>query len=674
MIFLGSKPKALEFSQLDVGDLLVHKQYGIGEFVGLQSLNMLGRDKEDFIVLNYKEGDKLFVPAYKASQIKRYSRKRSDQMTKALLDRLGNPKSWERKKSQAKKHIQSLAIELIELYKVRKQKKRPPFSPVTEALAHFSQGFPWTETPDQKRVIQEIMSDMSKEQPMDRLLTADTGFGKTEVALRACFRALENGFQVCLLAPTTVLTLQHFKNLKQRFKNTSFCLELLNRFVSPKDKDLIFQKVGQGSIDLLIATHSAFHPRLTFKNLGLLVLDEEHRFGVSQKERLSRFKKDLDILSLSATPIPRTLNMALSGIKDISVINQPPAQRKPVKIILKSWSEAADECIIQACQREKARGGQVLFVHNRVKTLNQRAEHLKRLLPDFRLGVAKGQMDDLEQVILDFFEQKYDMLLSTNIIESGMDIPQANTLFIDRVHEMGLGQIYQLKGRVGRSMEQAFCYLLFPERGRLSVLAKERLELLKKYSGLGNAFQLALHDLDHRGAGSLFGSEQSGHLQKIGEDLYFEMLNEQIQNQGGVVIEPEIGLPFVSGIPPIYIPEPRLRLLYYKSLSEALNKEAREKIRVELLEEFGPCPEELDHLFFLLDVRETCKKLLIRDLKVNPHSLSLTFHEKTSVSSDRILKILKAKKGKMTGEVSCRIPLQSTNLEMDIKQLLQELS
>ena len=671
--FFKLKAKALEFSQLDVGDLLVHKQYGIGEFAGLQSLNMLGRDMEDFIVLKYKDGDKLFVPAYKASQIKRYSRKRSDRMTQTLLDRLGNPKPWERKKSQAKKHIQSLAIELIELYKLRKQKKRPPFSPVTEALNHFAKEFPWPETPDQKRVIQEIMSDMSREQPMDRLLTADTGFGKTEVALRACFRALENGFQVCLLAPTTVLTLQHFKNLKQRFKNIPFHLELLNRFVSRKDKERIFQQAGQGDVDFLIATHSAFNPQLTFKKLGLLVLDEEHRFGVNQKERLSRFKKDLDILSLSATPIPRTLNMALSGIKDISVISQPPAQRKPVKIILKSWGEGAEECIVQACKREKDRGGQVLFVHNRVQTLNQRAEHLQRLLPDFKIGVAKGQMDDLEKVILDFFEQKYDMLLSTNIIESGMDIPQANTLFIDRVHEMGLGQVYQLKGRVGRSINQAFCYLLFPERGRLSVLARERLELLKKYSGLGNAFQLALHDLDHRGAGSLFGSEQSGHLQKLGEDLYFEMLNEQIQNQKEIFIEPEIVLPFVSGIPPLYIPEPRLRLLYYKSLSEASNKEARERIRLELLEEFGPGPKELDHLFFLLDIRETCKKLLIRDLKVSQHAvISLTFHEKTSVSSERILKILESRKGKMTAEMSFRVPLQSENLTMDIEQILQE--
>ena len=671
--FFRQKAKALEFSRLELGDLLVHRQYGIGEFIGLKSLKMLGK-KEDFIVMIYKDGDKLFVPAYKASQVKRYSRKRTDQITKTLLDRLGNPKAWERKKSKAKKHIQSLAIELIELYKLRKQKKRRPFAPVTEALDHFAKDFPWTETPDQKRTIQEIMADMNREQPMDRLLTADTGFGKTEVALRACFRALENNFQVCFLAPTTVLTLQHFENFKHRFNNTPFKLELLNRFISKKQKEFIFQQIKAGKIDFLIATHSVFSPQLLFKNLGLLILDEEHRFGVRQKERLFRFRKNLDVLSLSATPIPRTLNMALTGIKDISVISQPPAQRKPVQMILKAWDEGAESLIVQASQREKARGGQILFVHNRVKTLYQRAEWLKKVLPHFRIAVAKGQMKDLDKVMLDFFEKKYDLLLATNIIESGMDLPQANTLFIDRVHEMGLSQIYQLKGRVGRSSEQAFCYLLFPERNRLSVLAKERLELLEKYAGLGEAFQLALNDLENRGAGSLFGSEQSGHLQNLGEDLYFEILNEQLTDQKEIFIEPEISLPFSAGIPDTYIPEPRLRLLYYKSLSEALGEEARLSLKFELLEEFGPFPEELNQLFFLLELRDCCKKLLIQDFKATKQSLSLTFHEKTPVSPEKILKILKKRKGKMTTDLNCTLLLDSGNFIKDLEQLMQEFA
>ena len=380
--FFRQRARALEFSKLEIGDLLVHRQHGIGEFMGLQSLKIRDK-KEDFIVLKYRGGDKLFVPAYRASQVKKYSRKRSDLVSKTLLDRLGNPKYWERKKSQAKKHIQSLAIELIELYRLRKQKTRTVFAPVKKALNHFASQFPWRETPDQIRAIQEIMGDMDKKQPMDRLLAGDTGFGKTEVALRAVFRALENNFQVCFLAPTTVLTLQHFKNFQQRFKNTAFNLALLNRFVPKKQRESIFKKVKTGEIDFLIGTHSVFSSQLFFKNLGFLVLDEEHRFGVRQKERLFRFRQNLDVLSLSATPIPRTLNMALTGIKDVSLINQPPAKRKAVKIFIRSWDEGAEEEISEACQREKARGGQVLFIHNRVKTLYQRAESLQKLLPDF---------------------------------------------------------------------------------------------------------------------------------------------------------------------------------------------------------------------------------------------------------------------------------------------------
>ena len=670
--FFRRKAKALEFSKLEIGDLLVHRQYGIGEFSGLQSLKVRSK-KEDFIVLNYKEGDKLFVPAYRASQVKRYSRKRAEPITKTLLDRLGYPKAWERKKSQAKKHIQSLAIDLIELYRLRKQKRRKPFAPVKEALEHFAKDFSWTETSDQKRAIQEIMADMDKDQPMDRLLTADTGFGKTEVALRAGFRALENHFQVCLLAPTTILTLQHFENFKRRFKNTPFQLALLNRFVSKKQKEDIFQKVKNGQIDFLVATHSVFSPQLFFKNLGLLILDEEHRFGVRQKERLFRFRKNLDVLSLSATPIPRTLNMALTGIKDVSVIRQPPAERKSVKIIIKGWDEGAQDSIIRAAQMEKARGGQILFVHNRVKTLYQRAEYLQKLFPDFKMAVAQGQMDALDKIMLDFFEKKYDMLVSTNIIESGMDVPQANTLFIDRVHEMGLSQIYQLKGRVGRGTQQAYCYLLFPEKNRLSVLATERLKLLEEYSGLGEAFHLALNDLENRGAGSLFGSEQSGHLQSLGEDLYFEILNEQLKDQKEIFLEPEIHLPFATGIPETYIPEPRLRLVYYKSLSEALEEEERQAIHWELLEEFGPFPEELKHLFFLLRIRDFCKKLLIRDFKATKQALFLTFHEKTSVPPQKILKILEIKQGRMLGSQTCKILLQSEDLLKEIEQIFQEL-
>ena len=671
--FFRQRSKALEFSNMEPGDLLVHRQYGVGKFAGLQPLKMAGRE-EDFIVLHYKDGDSLFVPAYRANQVKRYTKQRVDGITKILLDRLGKPKLWERKKLKAKKYIQSLAIELIELYRLRKQKKRRAFAPVKKMLESFAEDFPFEETEDQKRAIREIMSDMDGEQYMDRLLTADTGFGKTEVALRACFRALANGFQVCLLAPTTVLASQHFENFKQRFKKTNFCIDLLSRFTPSRQRENIFQKTKKGELDFLIATHSAFSPHLFFKNLGLIVIDEEHRFGVRQKERLLRFRKNLDVLSLSASPIPRTLNMALTGVKDISAMSRPPLKRKPVQMEMRGWDDSSTtQLIAQACKKEKARGGQILFVHNRVRSLPEKQEKLKQLLPDFRILSAHGKTKNLDKMMLDFFNKKYDLLLSTNIIELGMDIPKANTMFIDRVHEMGLSQIYQLKGRVGRSEEQAYCYLLFPAEDRLSALARERLGLLKKYAGLGSGFQLALHDLENRGAGSLFGAEQSGHLQSLGEDLYFEILNEQLKGEKHVFVEPEIYLPFPAGIPADYILDPRLRLLYYKNLSELSDKEARQAVQWELREEFGPLPPELESLFFLLEIRELCKTILIQDFRAQKQSLSLTFNENTSVPPDKLLKILDRKKGRMTSGQSCKIPLAGDDFFKEIMSLLKEL-
>ena len=650
------RARALEFSKLESGDLLVHIKKGVAEFVGLENLVFQGKN-EDFIVLRYKGGDKLFVPAYKAREIKKYSKKPSSKLTESLLDSLGNPARWDRKKSKAKKHIQSLAIELIELYKLRKQKQRPAFKPAQKALEEFEKDFAWEKTRDQKKAIQEIMSDMDEKHIMDRLLVGDTGFGKTEVALTALLRALENHYQVCFVAPTTILSLQHFKNFKKRFQNTPYKLALLNRFVSEKKKKTLFEQLQNGQIDLLVATHAVFNSKLVFKNLGLLVLDEEHRFGVKQKEKLFRFRKSLDVLSLSATPIPRTLNMALTGIKDISVITQAPAQRKPVKIYLKSWEDRIEKEIQEACHKERARGGQVIYIYNRVKSLYDKAHQLTNLLPDFKIAITHGKTKNLDRIILDFLERKYDLLLSTNIVESGMDIPQANTLFIDRSHEMGLSQIYQLKGRVGRSSRQAYCYLLYPGEQRLNPLTKERLKLLKKYIDLGSSFQLALHDLENRGAGALFGSEQSGHIQQLGEEFYFEILNEQIKKQEEFFIEPEIQLPVTVGIPSSYISDPRLRLLYYKNLSESQEEEDRFAIQNELLEEFGTFPEELQNLFLFLNLREFCKKNLIKDFKADFDSIKFVFHEKCRILSESIISLLKNYNGNMLSEHSCLIKL-----------------
>ena len=684
--FFRLQARALDFSELEEGDLVVHRIHGVGEFSGLCPIEAHGL-RQDFFVLLYRDGDRLLLPAHRAREIKRYTRKipgeegAASQISRHLLDRLGNPARWEAKKARAKKHIEALTLDLMELYRGRKQASRPPFPLPERDLREFAKGFPFELTPDQKKAVQEIFSDMSAGRPMDRLLCADAGFGKTETALWAAFRALHAGFQVCFLAPTTILSFQHYENFQQRLKGFPFNLALLNRFQRLAEKERILRRLRSGGIDFLIATHGVFSPKVSFKNLGLLIIDEEHRFGVKQKDRLLRLKKNMDTLSLSATPIPRTLNMALSGIKDISVISHPPGGRLPVKTFIESWDGGEAGFLRKACEREKARGGQILFVHNRIKSLPEREEQLKALLPGFRIASAHGRMRpaELESVVLRFFRREFDLLLSTNIIESGLDLPYANTLFIDRVHEMGLSRLYQLKGRVGRAAIQACCYFLIPPWRRLTPLAEERLRLIEKYGEAGGGYRLALHDLEMRGAGALFGAEQSGHLHALGEELYFEILNERLREQKEeAFVEPEIQLPFSTGIPADYISDSRLRLLYYKSLSAAEGEESLSRLKSEIREDFGPFPEEMESLFSLLKIRAMAKALLIRDLrlrelKAGGFSLALAFHEKTPVPAEKIIEGVRKSRWQMESPHAVKIPLSGKNPMAQIEQLLRGL-
>ena len=616
---------------MEKGELIVHRKHGVGQFLELQSLSIKGLS-QDYFVLGYKDGDKLLLPAYKAMEIKKYA-EQTISFQEKLLDRLGDPRKWEKKKAGAKKHIQAVALELLNLYRARKSLTRPPFKPALDILEPFSKTFPFKETSGQRQVLSEVFKDMEGPYPMERLLSADVGFGKTEVALRTAVRVMANGFQVCFLVPTTILSLQHYENIKKRLKDFPFEIATLNRFLSSKKRKALVEKVKTGRIDLIISTHSVFNPEVSFKNLGLFIIDEEHRFGVRQKEYLRRLKRNLDTLSLSATPIPRTLSMALSGMKDISVIPEPPLNRKSVKTITTGWNP---DLIKRACEMEKKRGGQILFVHNRIQSLQKKAEELRQILPKFKIAVAHGKLKshELEDIMISFFEKKFDLLLSTNIIESGMDIPEANTLFIDRAHEMGLSRVYQLKGRVGRGERQAYCYFIIPSK--ISSTAEKRLELLEKYSHLGGGFHLALHDLESRGAGELFGAEQSGHLNNLGQELFFELLREKLEDKA-VVLEPEIQLPVSTGIPTSYMPDKPLRLLYYKSLSEAKTREELQDLSLEIEKAFGPFPPEITHLFSLLEIRLICRKLLIKNLKATQSGLYLTFHEKTNTPREKIL-------------------------------------
>ena len=615
------KASALDFSRMKKGELVVHRKHGVAQFQELESVSA-GGVSQDYLILGYKKGDRLLLPAYRAGEVKKYALE-AVPFQERLLDRLGDPRRWEKKKAGAKKHIEAVAVELLNLYRARKNLSRPPFQPGGEILGRLEESFPFQETEGQKKALSEIFQDMSRPQPMDRLLCGDVGFGKTEPALRTAVRAAESGFQVCILTPTTILSLQHYERFTKRLEKEPLEIAVLNRFLKTKEKEELLRKVKEGRIDILIATHSVFSPRLFFKNLGLLIVDEEHRFGVRQKEYLRRMKKGLDTLSLSATPIPRTLSMALSGMRDISVIPDPPLLRKPVQTLTTVWDR---DLIRRACEREKERAGQILFVHNRIQSLPQKEEELREILFDFKIAVAHGRMPaaELETIVYDFFHKKYDLLLSTNIIESGMDIPAANTLFIDRAHEAGLSRAYQLKGRVGRGPTQAYCYFITPSK--ISEAAQKRLRLLEKHSRLGAGFHLALYDLESRGAGEIFGAEQSGHLSALGQELFFELMREKLEEKEEV-LEPEIQMPVSTGIPSDYMPDKPLRLLYYKSLSDLKSEEELQEQAAAMERAHGVLPRETAALFELLALRLICRRILVKSLKAAPKNLYIVFQE-----------------------------------------------
>ena len=672
--FFQNKFSALNFSELKEGDLVVHRKYGIARFIKLSTIKVENQ-VQDFIVLQYKDDNKLFVPAYLANTIKRYSfRSLSKKNVENLLDRLGDPRRWNKQKACTKQHIDTLVVELIRMYKEKPLIKRPSFEEKKEELLQFESQFPFKATAAQKRALKEIMDDMSKDRPMDRLLIADVGFGKTEVALRACFRALVQNKQVCFLVPTTVLALQHEEAFKKRFQNFPYKISTLTRFVPPKKKGVLFEELQNGSVNFLIATHGIFNSHIEFSNLGLLIIDEEHKFGVAQKEKLKKFKKNLDILSLSATPIPRTLNQSLQKMKDISIIDEPPPERKPITTLS---LKREDNLIKQACDKEKQRGGQILFIHNRVASLAATTHWLREILPGYRIAMLSGQSSsiDIEKTLFDFLRKKYDLLVSTNIVESGMDIPNVNSLFIDRIQDMGLSQVHQLRGRIGRRDKQAFCYFLKPKK-QLSKRAQERLQILEENSDLGSGFSVALHDMELRGAGSIFGKEQTGHFKAVGEELYFDLLEESLseKNLSYRKREIEIKLPFGICLPSSYIEDPHLKLLYYKTFSQAETLEELQILKEDLELSFGPFPEDLKNLFYLLELKIQALPLLIKELNVTESSMTVIFYHESKIHSDKILSLAKEKNWKLISEYGIKMPLQTKNLKQEVINTLLTLS
>lgn len=631
----NKKASALSFAELNIDDLIVHKSHGIGLYKGLKVMTLNGCPAE-LLQLEYKNKDKLYLPIYRIGQIQKYMGPSSA----SLIDKLGTG-SWEKTKTRVKKRLRDIAAELVKLYAKRQTATRPPALVCSQEFDSFSEEFPFQETVDQSSAIQDIINDMAQEKPMDRLICGDVGFGKTEVAMRATFKCIEKKSQVALIAPTTVLTFQHFRNFKKRFKNWPVHIVCLNRFIPKKQQEQNIADTASGKASIIIGTHKLFSKTLNFKDLGLLIIDEEQKFGVKHKEKIRQLKDNVDTLTLSATPIPRTLNMSLVGIRDLSLMNTPPIDRLPTRTFIGTYLK---DLVAKGIENEIKRAGQVFFLHNKIQSIELIASEIKRFCPTARVAIAHGQMKEgvLEQVMFDFFNHKIDVLVCTTIIESGIDIPNANTMFINNAHQLGLSQLYQLRGRVGRSKNRAYCYLLVPPNKTLETVAQERLKIIQENSSLGSGIQIAQHDLELRGTGNLLGEDQSGHIHAIGYEMYNELLQQAIKERKGLPmdrteIEPELNLKIPALIPEKYINNIKIRLSYYKILSDINGTDDLDDIENELTDQFGKPPEEVLNLMGLMLIRKECKELSVINLSSGKESVSLYFTEHTHLSTEKII-------------------------------------
>ena len=615
-----TKAQSLKFSEIKNGDLIVDRINGVGRYKGLKKLT-INQVAREFLELEYRNKDKLYVPVTQLSRLFQFK----TQMEEFVLDQLGHSQ-WKKKIAQAKKSIQEMVLELIKLYSIRANIKRPSFKN-SSTIENFEKDFPFEETPDQLKAIQDVFKDMQSDHPMNRLIIGDSGYGKTEVAMRAMFKAVENGFQAALLAPTTVLTLQHFENFKKRFSQYPIRIELINRLIPRSKIKSLLKDIQNQKVDIVIGSHRLLSSDIEFKNLGLFVIDEEQRFGVRHKERLSKIKSNIDHIYMSATPIPRTLNMSLSGMKDISAIQTPPKHRLLAQTHITSFQE---EKIKRAILNEVQRGGQVIFVHNRVQSLQKMYDQLQFLLPNIKIGMAHGQMkeQDLESRIVQFFEYKYDVLLCTTIIETGMDFERAHTIIINNAHQLGMSQLYQLKGRVGRrAYIQPYCYFIIPENLISEPSVVERFNYLQTCNHHHSGYHIARYDLERRGGGELFGIRQTGHIKNVGYDLYLEMLDNSLQPSKEELEDPDIQLPWAAYIPDFYIPYEKIRLMYYKYLCDLKDISLLKDLEKEWQDSFGPIPEELKNLVGQVMIQHQCRRLKIKELKALGHHLHIIFYD-----------------------------------------------
>ncbi|HET7557809.1 MAG TPA: transcription-repair coupling factor [Rhodanobacteraceae bacterium] len=658
-------PEAIvrDLSELAIGAPIVHVDHGVGRYLGLVTLDV-GNMPGEFLAIEYAKEAKLYVPVAQLSLVSRYTGAAPEL---APLHSLGGD-AWERAKRKAAEKVRDAAAELLAIHAQRASRPGVAFQIDRAMLGQFADGFPFEETPDQQAAIDAVLGDLASPQPMDRVVCGDVGFGKTEVALRAAFAAATAGKQVALLVPTTLLAQQHYDNFRDRLADFPVRVELLSRFRSKKDTTEALKKLADGKVDVVIGTHKLLQPDVKFKDLGLVIVDEEHRFGVRHKEQLKKLRAEVDLLTLTATPIPRTLNMAMSGLRDLSIIATPPAHRMAVKTLVAQYDPAM---IREAFQRELSRGGQVYFLHNSVDTIERTARELEALVPDARIRIAHGQMHEreLEQAMLDFHRQRFNVLVCTTIIESGIDVPTANTIIIDRADHFGLAQLHQLRGRVGRSHHRAYAYLIVPDRKAMTADAEKRLEALAALEELGAGFTLATHDLEIRGAGELLGEEQSGQIQEIGFSLYTELLDRAVRAlKSGKVPdfelssehETEVELHLPALIPDDYLPDVHARLTLYKRIAGARDDFALRELQVEMIDRFGLLPQQVKNLFAIAALKLRATPMGIRKLDLGPNGGRVIFRDRPDIEPMTILRLIQkqSRTYKLDGQDKLRVVME----------------
>ncbi|MBM7557204.1 transcription-repair coupling factor [Halanaerobacter jeridensis] len=654
------------FTDLKEGDYVVHENHGIGQYLGVETLEVNG-NHSDYLLILYAGDDKLYVPTDQVDLIQKYValEDKTPRLHKLDSDR------WQKAKARAKESVEEMAEELLDLYAKREMKEGYAFSEDSEWQQKFEAAFPHEETPDQFKAIEAVKEDMESKQPMDRLICGDVGYGKTEVAIRAMFKAIIDGKQVAFLVPTTILAQQHFNNLVERFADYPINVGMLSRFRTASQQKEISAGLEEGTVDLVIGTHRLLSKDIEFKDLGLVVVDEEQRFGVAQKERLKELKENVDVLTLTATPIPRTLHMSLVGIRDISLIETPPENRYPIRTYV---GEEEDELIKEALQREIKRGGQAYYVHNRVKDIKKVAAKIKNLLPEAEVAVAHGQMreKELERLMMSFLDGQYDVLVCTTIIENGMDIANANTIIIDQADKMGLAQLYQLRGRVGRSSQIAYAYLLYKQDKVLSEVAEKRLKAIKEFTNLGSGFKIAMRDMEIRGAGNILGPEQHGHIEAIGFSLYCKLLekavnrlkNEGVEEEEDIAVELEVN----AFIPEDYVPDSKQKIEVYKKMKKVSSLEEATELEEELEDRFGALVEPVSNLLEVAKIEVYAAQLAITKIKEKKQAIMIKFSEQHSLSGEQVLELgSEFKRVKFSADKPPTIKIITSNLTDNAK-------